>query len=151
MKYALSLFIFIVAATFSVDSSARTIKSFRDSQAILTVAQFMYDAAEDMPVSTRIGDKKINLSDFSKCSDVAGSDVLFEVEEAIKKVLRFYPDEDIPFEQALVDLEDYIDNRTYKKCNFVKKSNQSKVLSSYFVDENDDVHLRLDKIALTAE
>lgn len=151
MKYALSIFIFTILATFSVDSSARTIKSFRDSQAILTVAQFMYDAAEDMPVSTRMGDKKINLKDFSKCSNVPGSDVLSEVEEAIKKVLRFYPDEDIPFEQALIDLEDYIDNRNYKKCNFVNKSTQSKVYSSYFVDENDDVHLRLDNIALIAE
>jgi hypothetical protein len=151
MKYAFSVFILSIFVTFSSNANARSITSFRDSQAILAVAQFMYDVAEDMPVSTRIGDRKLNLKDFSKCTEVSSDEVYNDVEEAIKKVLRFYPDEDIPFEQALVDLEDYIDHKMYKKCNFEKKNAQSKVISAYYVDTSDKIHLRLDNITLTAE
>lgn len=111
----------------------------------------MYDSAEDMPVSTRMGDRKITIKDFSHCTDVSSDEVYNDVEEAIKRVLRFYPDEDLPFEQALVDLQDYIDHGPYKKCEFTKKTTQSKVVSSYYVDVSDKIHLRLDNVALSAE
>jgi hypothetical protein len=151
MKYALSILTFIILSTFSVSASARTITAFKDSPSILTIAQFMYDSAEDMPVSTRMGDRKIAIKDFSNCIDVTGDEVYTDVEEAIKRVLRFYPDEDLPFEQALVDLQDYIDHVSYKKCEFTKKTSQSKVVSSYYVDLSDKIHLRLDNVALSAE
>ena len=68
----------------------------------------MYDVSEDMPSSYRLTDKKINVKDFSKCTTVDADAVLDDVESSIKKVLRYYPDEDVPFEQAIVDLEDYL-------------------------------------------
>jgi hypothetical protein len=151
MKYAFLLFTFITFLTFTTSAFARTVASFKDSPAIQTVAQFMYDSAEDMPLSTRMSDRKLSIKDFTKCSDVGGDDVFTDVEESIKRVLRFYPDEDIPFEQALLDLEDYIDHQYFKKCTFEKKTSQSKIISTYYVDLNDKIHLRLDNIALSAE
>ena len=150
MKYAFSLFITCLAA-FTLDAHARTIFSFRDSLAITTVAQFMYDVAEDLPVSARLSDKKINIKDFSTCEDVSAKEVQFDVENAIKRVLRFYPDEEIPFEQAIVDLEDYLDYQSYKKCTFENKSIQSHIKTTYYTDTRDKIHLRLDNVALTLE
>jgi hypothetical protein len=151
MKYALSILSFLFLTLNTSPVFARTIKSFQDSDAIMSVARFMYDAAEDMPISTRISDKKINIKDMSGCKNVSADEVLASVEAAIKKVMRFYPDEDIPGEQALVDLEDYLDHRDYKECDFNTKSKQSQVVSQYFLDTRDEIHLRLDNVALKAE
>lgn len=151
MKYALSFLCLSFLATFSLNASARSITSFRQSDAIVAVAEFMYDAGEDMPVSTRMSDKKINLADSSKCTSVTSEEVLDDVSSAIRTVMRFYPDEDIPFEQALVDMEDYLDHQVYKKCTLIKKKAQSLVTSSYYLNSDDKIHLRLDNIALTAE
>lgn len=150
MKYALFLFIAFVSLNSHV-ASARVITSFRDSDAITGIAQFMYDVSEDMPSSYRLSDKKINLKDFSKCTTVKADDVMSDVESSIKKVLRYYPDEDVPFEQALVDMEDYLDHTSFKKCKFEKKNAQSKVVSTYYVDATDKIHLRVDNVLLTAE
>lgn len=152
MKYALSFFFMsFFIATFSTDASARSITSFRQSDSISAVAEFMYDVGEDLPVSTRMSDKKINVKDISKCVDVTSKEVLDDVDSAIRKVMRFYPDEELPFEEALVDMEDYLDNQNYKKCTLVKKRAQSLVTSSYYLNSDDKIHLRLDNIALTAE
>ena len=104
MKYALSFFFMsFFIATFSTDASARSITSFRQSDSISAVAEFMYDVGEDLPVSTRMSDKKINVKDISKCVDVTSKEVLDDVDSAIRKVMRFYPDEELPFEEALSD------------------------------------------------
>lgn len=151
MKYAFLFLFMIIATTFTSNASARTITSFRASEAITTVAQFMYDVAEDVPVSTRISDKKINIKDFSKCTDVKAEDALADFEKSVKRILRLYPDEEIPFEQALIDMEDYLDHTSYKKCMFQNKSTQSKTSTAYYTDVSDKIHLRLDNVALTAE
>lgn len=150
MKYALSILAFAFLSV-STEASARTITAFRDSDAITTIAQFMYDVAEDVPVSFKLSDKKINIKDFSQCTEVDAAKVLDHVESSIKKVLRYYPDEDVPFEQALIDMEDYLDGRTYKKCVFEKKSAQSKTVSTYYTDLSNKIHLRLDNLLLSVE
>lgn len=152
MKYALSIFCMsFFIATFSIDAGARTITSIHQSESIKAIAVFMYDAGEDIPGSIRMSDKKINLTDISKCTDVTSQDVLDEVDKAIRKVMRFYPDEELPFEEALLDMEDYLDYQAYKKCTLIDKKTQSSVTSSYYLNSDDKIHLRLDNIALTAE
>ena len=151
MKYALSIFVLFFFAVISTEASARTIKSFKDSEAITTIAQFMYDVGEDIPVSSRLSDKKINIRDYSKCTDVNAADVLEDVEQSIKRVLRYYPDEEVPFEEALIDLTDYLDNKSFKKCLFEKRSSNFRTKSSYYVDATDRIHVRVDNVALTSE
>ena len=147
MKYAL----FLLIAFFSLSVQARTITSFKDSDALTGIAQFMYDVSEDMPSSFRLSDKKMNIKDFSKCTTVKAESVFNDVEASIKKVLRYYPDEDVPFEQALIDLEDYLDHANFKKCRFEKKTAQTKIMSTYYVDLSDKIHLRVDNVILLAE
>ena len=150
MKYA--FFLFIACLTINSQSAfARTINSFSDSDALTGIAQFMYDVGEDMSSSYRLSDKKINIKDFTKCTNVKADDAFSDVESSIKKVLRYYPDEDVPFEQALIDLEDYLDHANLKKCKFEKKTAQSKIISTYYVDASDKIHLRVDNVLLTAE
>ncbi len=148
MKYALTfLFSFItifITLLYSENSYARTITHFRDSDALTTMAQFMYDAAEDLPQSIKMSDKKMNIKDTKNCVTVSADDVFQDVSRAIKKIIRFYPDEELPFEQALIDLEDYLDHQSFKKCTMEKVTPQSRILISYFLDKHDLIHVRLD-------
>lgn len=141
MKYALFFFAFLFDAT---TSQARTITSFKNSEALLTVAQFMSDVRDDLPTSVLLTDKKIVIKDTSLCTSVSSDDVFQTAVIGIKKVLRFYPDDELPVEQALIDLEDYLDQKNFKKCLFEKTTKDHIIKTAYFLDAADKIHLRMD-------
>ncbi len=144
MKYALTFLFLLSTLFYSQQSSARTITKFKDSDALMTIAQFMYDSSEDLPQSIKMSDRKMNIKDIKTCVSVSADQVLVEVTKAIKTIIRFYPDEELPFEEALADLEDYLDHKNFKKCSMEKVTPQSRRLTSYFLDRDDLIHVRLD-------
>ncbi len=149
MKYALLIFAF---AIFSISSSyARSIKSFSDSQALLTISAFMIDTASDSPSSYRISDKKLKLKDTSACVDVNASVVIKEVKNAINGVLRLYPDEELPVDEAISDLTDYLENSSYKMCIIYQDNSLVKMKTIYFFDSSDKKHVKVDTVLASLE
>ena len=146
MKYAF-LFITLIL-TLSNPSFARTITSFNDSQALMTVAQFILDNAEDLATSSRISDKKLKIKDDSACEPVNKKQVLKEVERAIYGIMRLYPDEELPIEEAMMDLEDYLGNGSFKKCLFSQKNQHKLIQVSYFFNSAHNAQVRVDTITL---
>lgn len=146
MKYALFILAFFALTNLEI-AQARSIHSFRESDAITNIAQFLYDTSGDMPVSFRISDKKIKINNPANCINVKASNILSDFESAITKVIRFYPDEEIPFEQAILDMEDYLDGKNYFKCQLNKKEHDVVITTSYFYDQADKIHLRIDHVA----
>lgn len=59
-----------------------------------------------------------------------------------------YPDEELPYEEALSDMEDYLDNQDYKRYdidqNFFSDHDRKSI---YFQSLDDKIHLRMDIIA----
>ena len=140
MKYA---FLFLASLLLNSPSLyAHPINSFDESQAIVNISHFMVDSTEDMPVSVRISDKKLSIADVSTCKDVAASDVVNEVSLAIKNVLRFYPDEELPIEDALNDLADYLGTETYKKCIFLQNNTHQNLRAAYFFNSKNIKHVK---------
>lgn len=150
MKYALVIFSFFLVCL-SANVEARTITSFKKSDAITGLAQFLYEVAPDLPESVKLSDRKIANLDYSKCQKVESALVLEIVERSVRHVLRYFPDEEVPFEEAIYDLDDYLDGATYYQCNLSKKSKHTNVQSFYFADNADKIHLRLDKITPVQE
>lgn len=146
MKYA--FFVLASSLFFSSALQARTITSFNDSPALMSIAQFMIDNAEDMIASHRISDKKLKVKDPSLCEVVSPSLVLSEVQSAINSILRMFPDEELPIEEAMSDLADYIGPGPLKKCHVTQTNSQKKILVSYFFDGSDKVHVKVDTITL---
>jgi hypothetical protein len=132
-------------------ANARQIENLKDSPAITTLSQFILDVSEDLNVTTQLSDKKFKLNDLSNCTVVSADDVLNDVELSFKRVLHFYPDEDISFEQSILDLRDYLDQQTFQKCSFVVKTKKSILKSIYYNDLNNKIYLRLDNLTLIAE
>lgn len=144
MKYAFLLFALLISSP----SYARSITSFNDSQALLTIAQFMRDNADDLASSSRISDKKMKIKDLSNCEVVNPSVVIKEVQTAIKNVLRMFPDEELPLEEAMADLSEYIGTAPLKHCKIVQENQYKKIFVSYFFDANDKIHVKVDTVIL---
>lgn len=145
MKYALVVlsFLFVYITT---DVQARTITSFKKSDALIGLSQFLHEVSPDLPESVKFSDRKIAAINYSKCQRVSSAFVLETFERLVSHVLRYYPDEEVPFEEAIYDLEDYLGAVKFYGCHFNKKTKYSNVESFYFVDASDTIHLRLDKI-----
>jgi hypothetical protein len=147
MKVA--IFFIFISMSFSLSANTfRRIHEFQDSASISTISQFLKDASEDVEVSTRISDKKMKVRDIELCNPANSEKALKEAELVIKSVLRLYPDEELPFEEALGDLENYLDNREFTRCNIVQIKANKKIQSVYYFDSLDEVHLKLDIISL---
>lgn len=145
MKYAF-VFLFLFLSLIDIAQS-RTVTSFKKSDAITTIAQFMYEVSGDLQEQIRISDRKIASVNYKECKLVTTDIVLDDVLSSIKHVLRYYPDEDLPFEEAIIDFEDYLDSQVFHSCSFIKKTKNSMIQSVYYVDATDRIHLRIDKIA----
>ena len=150
MKYALTFFIFVCVSSIKV-VSAREIQSFKSSQALMALSQFLYDVGEDLEFSIKISDKRIIIKDSALCSTTNSNDAIASAEKALMKVLRFYPDEELPFEQAMLDLEDYLEGGRLKKCLFVKETKQNIIHTIYYEDFSGKAHFRIDTIQFKSE
>ena len=145
MKYAFLVLALIFS--FSTPTYAQPIKSFNDSQSILTIAQFMIDNAEDMKTSVHLSDRKFTVKDTSACVTVTTKDVLKHTQNAINIIFKFYPDEELPVEEAMIDLEAFLGTNLFKKCMFVQYKGKKTVQSSYFFDSSDTIHVKVDTIS----
>ena len=142
MKYAL-LFLLL---SFSISSFAQPIKSFNDSQSILTIIQFLNDSSEDLKTSFQISDKKLVFKDASKCISATSSDVINEVQKAINNILKFYPDEELPVEEAIADFSSYLEELPLQKCTFVQHLTGKDILISYYFDGLNNKHVKIDSV-----
>lgn len=149
MKYA--HFVFILSALFIQAAHARSVTSFKKSDSLTAIAQFLYEVGPDLPSSVKLSDRKVSEIDFQRCVLVSTEVVLDDAEKSIRQVLRYFPDEEVPFEEALTDLEDYLDNQSFYQCFFHKTAKHFSVNSTYYVDASDRIHLRLDKITPAQE
>lgn len=146
MKYAFFVFLFILS--FSSSIHARTISSFNDSPALQTIAQFMADNGEDMVISNRLSDKKLTVKDTSACVVVNSSEVMSVVLSAIKGVLRLYPDEELPIDEALDDLQSYVGYGSLIKCSLEQQNAHKKISVLYYFDLSHKIHIKVDTITL---
>lgn len=146
MKYAFLFFALVLSVP---TSFAVTITSFNDSPALMNVLEFIKDSASDLKVSNRISEKKMTIKDASQCIDVKASAVMNEIQLAIQNVLRYYPDEELPLEEAYDDLSTLLGSHTFKKCTSFSSHEHSKIKTVYFVNAADSVHIKVDTITLT--
>ena len=149
MKYAF-LFLFIFSFFLVSNNSFATIKSFKDSQNLTIISQFMQDNLEDLPVAYRINDKKLKSTQLNNCTEVTADSIIKDVANAIKVELRRFPDEELPVENALNDLKEYLDDQAFKKCEFDYQSyDHLSIHSNYYFNKENSVHVNMDIITLT--
>lgn len=145
MKYA---FFILACSLFIQNSFAVTITSFNDSPAIMNVVEFIKDSANDLKVSNRVSEKQLKITDPSKCTTVNSAAVLNDIQSAVQNVLRYYPDEELPLDEAYADFITLLGSHSYKKCTFSFSNDRMKMMTNYYENDSKSVHIRVDTITL---
>lgn len=148
MKYAFFILSILLSFQSAIAAPSAPIRSFDDSEALATVVQFMNDVKEDLPNAVTLSDKKTIIKETTKCTEVSSEEVFTETFKGIKKVLRFYPDEELPLEEAVTDLESYLGTKSYRRCVFEKTTREHIIKTIYFEALKDKTHLRVDNWTL---
>jgi hypothetical protein len=147
MKYALIIF----SLLFSLQVNARHVESLSSSYAINQILSYLNDNVEEFHAVYRLSDKSFVIKDVSKCSQVSAKDVALEVKKSFDKILLKFPDEELPFNEAFIDLKDFLDNQNYLRCaNSSVNSRNELVQSIFYISQNDihnQIHLRMDNVA----
>ena len=108
----------------------------------------MNEVKEDLPEAVLLSDKKLKIIQPENCEQVSSDVVLSETLKGIKKVIRFYPDEELPLEEAYADLDSYIGNKTYTKCVIERVVRDQEIKTYYYLNTIDRKALRMDIITL---
>lgn len=108
----------------------------------------MNEVKEDLPEAVLLSDKKLKIIQPENCEQVPADVVLSETLKGIKKVIRFYPDEELPLEEAYADLDSYIGNKTYTKCVIERVVRDQEIKTYYYLNTIDRKALRMDIITL---
>lgn len=147
MKFGLLLFIFLVSII--SNSNARELTRLKDSHSLQVVLNFFYENREDFKYYPRLKDlKEIDL-DTKECIKVSSREVLKEVKANIEFVFNKYPDEELPVEAALFDVEQYLAGDSFIRCT-KEFLFQDKVIATIFyqsVHFHPTKSFRLDQIA----
>lgn len=142
MKYAA----FLVSVFLFTTLHAQVIYNFQQSNAIQTVISALSENAEDLPNSYRVSDKKFLVEDISHCLSVPASNALMSFKTAMDSLLRIFPDEEIPYEEALNDMRDYLGVDPLIVCKYLHSDELRTIITLYYFDKSDKIHLRVDNI-----
>jgi hypothetical protein len=140
MKYAA----FFISIFFIASVNARTIYSFKQSSAIVSIINILSENAEDLKSSFRVSDKKYKVENTSQCEAASSTDALLAFKTAMDSVLRMFPDEEIPYDEALSDMNDFLDQQPLTLCKIVHRDERNTIATLYFFDKSDKIHLRID-------
>lgn len=141
MKYAA----FFIALFLFTSVQARTIYNLNQSSALQTISNMLSEYAEDLGTSYQFTDKPLTIKDVSKCTQVESNIAILSFKEAMDSVLKTFPDEPIPYNEALADMKDYIGTAPLTLCKFLRPGLETEVVTLYFFDLLSKTHLRIDK------
>jgi hypothetical protein len=144
MKYALLIF----SILFSFNIFSREINFLSQSSSINEVISYMNDNREEFASYYKLSDKAFEIKNYEGCVVVSDKEIIRDFQKSFKLILSKFPDEELPFNDALMDLENYLDHQSYYQCSKVgSNSNGDKVEVHYYQSLNKEIHLRIDNIA----
>lgn len=148
MKYALLIFSLIV----SFNIFSREINSLSQSSSINEIISYMNDNREEFASYYKLSDKVFEIKNYEGCAVVNSKDIVKDFSKSFKLILAKFPDEDLPFNEANLDLENFLDHKSYYKCSKIgSNSHGDRVEVSYYQSLDKEIHLRIDNIAPVIE
>ncbi len=144
MKYALLVFSLLL----SINIFSREINSISNSPAINEIVSFINDNREEFASYYKISDKVFEIKNYEGCSVVGDQEIAKDFSKSFKLILAKYPDEELPFDEAIADLKNFLDHKSYYRCSKVgSNSNGDAVEVHYYQSLDKVIYLRIDNIA----
>lgn len=122
-------------------------RSLKDSSSLTIVREFMTSVRADLESYYVINDRHLKLPAKHICTMKTKADVVRLVTKSIMHTLKLYPDEELPVEEAILDLKSYLRADTYEMCTFSRVVKEEKYEHTLFYSQSGTFYLRLDFIA----
>ncbi len=144
----MKLWIFSLLISFSISAAsvsyAQVPRLERGSVALLTVLDAIYDASFDFDGVYTITHNIHFLTEKRDC-DLVPADVLYDHFRTIfDEFISYYPDEDLPYEQALVDLSLLAQNGEFKRCKESLENARYSVEVTHYQSMVNDLWIRIE-------
>lgn len=138
MKSILIAIVLLLSNSISLDASAGEPKHLSDFPVLEEVLDFVNEASYDLDSYFKLVQIDEFQFDGMKCSKISASELKKFVKDKFSKVSNFYPDEGIPFNKAKGELDHYIGNANYQKCEIIENKDKYQIISHYFQSLEDD-------------
>ena len=125
-------------------SHAQVPRLERGSVALLTVLDAIYDASFDFDGVYTITHNIHFLTEKRDC-DLVPAEVLYDHFKAIfDEFISYYPDEDLPYEQALIDLSVLAQDGEFKRCKESLENARYSVEVTHYQSTLNDLWIRVE-------
>lgn len=91
-------------------------RSFHDSGALIRVLDAIYDASFDFEGLYIITHNVEFLGEKQKCEIVSSAALVAHIKKIFQEFISYYPDEELPFDEALKDLKEIAGGSDFKRC-----------------------------------
>ncbi|PIR28617.1 MAG: hypothetical protein COV38_15195 [Bdellovibrionales bacterium CG11_big_fil_rev_8_21_14_0_20_38_13] len=107
------------------------------SRALFEVISAIEAARYDLPVSYEVRESELPLKP-ENCKEVDAVDVVLAFEDMVSSFQEVFPDDELPYEQAISDFSDMVGNNVYVRCEASNSDmrDNMKVISFKSVDSS---------------
>jgi hypothetical protein len=114
--FMLLAYLFLGPAQLYAKSDLASQKTFNDSGALTLVLDTIYDASFDFEGLYIIGHNMEFLSEKKDCEVVPTAGLVSHFKKIFKEFTSYYPDEELPYDEALSDLKEIAQGADFKRC-----------------------------------
>jgi hypothetical protein len=146
MKFALPLFAVCVVLLSAV-AEARPrypVRGFGQSNALSIVLDTIYDASFDFEGMYLISHNIDFLGDKKTCTTVSVQVILRHFKKIFDEFISYYPDEELPYDQALKDLKKIVGNGKYQRCHEVSTTSRGHVDVTHYQSLDSELWIRIE-------
>lgn len=113
---------------------------FRDAKALRYIIATMNEASSDLNTFYRLSDKKYQIPQSAQCLPSSSQEAYDYGKKAIDHFIEFYSDEDLPYDQALGELAEFLSFGVTQKCRYVVKNRDFSVDTNVFISEGSELN-----------
>jgi len=131
MKSIIALLILVLSLSAPV-AKASEFRSIADYPVLEEVLDFVNEASYDLDSYFKMEEMEDLSFDSMSCSKVSAKELYQFIKKEFKKVNDFYPEEGVPFKQALIELDHFLGHNNYLKCERVEDKDKYQIISHFF-------------------
>lgn len=124
--------------------SAQPVGGFSQSNALSIVLDTIYDASFDFEGMYIITHNIEFLGEKKKCSQVSVNMILRHFKKIFDEFISYYPDEELPYDQALRDLKKILGSGKYQRCHEVSTSAQGHIDVTHYQSLETQLWIRIE-------
>lgn len=124
--------------------TSHPVRGFAQSNALSLVLDTIYDASFDFEGMYIITHNIEFLGEKKKCTNVSINVILRHFKKIFDEFISYYPDEELPYDQAIRDLKKIIGSGKYQRCHEIATTSRGHVDVTHYQSLDSDLWIRIE-------